>query len=259
MAPGTATQVALAARSISKHFGGVAALDDVTIEFPEGSVTAVMGDNGAGKSTLMKILSGAIPPDTGQLELFGQRQHFAAPIDARDAGIETVYQDLALSDQRDVAANLFLGREKTRGFGPFRLLAIGEMRRETEDALAQLRVEIPSVRQEVRTLSGGQRQAIAIARAVHQGCRVLIMDEPMAALGLREAEQVQTLIRDLSMKGITQIIVSHNLDHTFAVADRVAVFRQGRVCADLQVSDTSPAEVLHLINGLPGVGTHGRS
>ena len=249
--PEKLTPPALAARRVSKHFGGVAALDDVTIEFPAGSVTAVMGDNGAGKSTLMKILSGVFGPDSGELEVGGQVRRFDRPTDARNAGIETVYQDLALAEQRDVAANLFLGREKTVGFGPVRFLATTAMRREAAAALAELRVDIPSLRREVRTLSGGQRQAIAIARAVHQGCQVLIMDEPMAALGLREAEGVQSLILDLAGRGITQILVSHNLDHSFAVADRVAVFRQGRLVATRLVRDTSPAEILHLISGLP--------
>ena len=245
---------AMAARNVSKHFGGIAALDDVTIEFPASSVTAVMGDNGAGKSTLMKLLSGVFSPDAGHVEIGGQPVRFDSPHDARTAGIETVYQDLALADQRDVVANLFLGREKTTGFGPFRFLATGAMRREAAAALDELRVSIPSLRREVRTLSGGQRQAIAIARAVHQGCQVLIMDEPMAALGLREAEGVQTLVRDLASRGITQILVSHNLDHTFAVADRIAVFRQGRLVAERLAKDSTPSEVLHLINGL-GVTT----
>jgi len=249
----TPATVALAARQVSKHFGGVGALDDVTIEFPLGSVTAVMGDNGAGKSTLMKILSGVFGPDSGHLEVNGEARRFDTPTDARSAGVETVYQDLALADQRDVAANLFLGREKTVGFGPFRFLATSAMRREAAEALAELRVKLPSLRSEVRTLSGGQRQAIAIARAVHQGCRALIMDEPMAALGLREAEGVQTLIRDLATRGITQILVSHNLDHSFAVADRIAVFRQGKLVAIKAAQETTPAEILHLINGLTDV------
>jgi len=244
--------VALAARNISKHFGGVAALDGVTIEFPAGSVTAVMGDNGAGKTTLMKILSGVFGPDSGRIEVYGEARRFDAPTDARNAGIETVYQDLALADQRDVTANMFLGRERTVGFGPIRFLATSAMRREAAAALAELRVDLPSLRREVRTLSGGQRQAIAIARAIHQGGQILIMDEPMAALGLREAEGVQNLISDLSSRGITQILVSHNLDHSFAVADRIAVFRQGTVVATKATAETSPSEVLHLINGLTG-------
>lgn len=248
----TLTQQELALRGIglTKLFGGVAALDGVDVEFPTGSVTAVMGDNGAGKSTLMKILSGVHPADSGVLEVGGEPRVFRSPSEARDAGIETVHQDLALADHRDIAANLFLGRELSAGWGPFRTLAVRRMRAEALDSLNALGVDIPSITAEVRQLSGGQRQAIAIARAVHFGCSILIMDEPMAALGLREAQKVQDLIKDLASRGITQIIVSHNLDHTFAVADRIIVFRQGQVVGVCETATTNASEVLHLINGL---------
>jgi ABC-type sugar transport system ATPase subunit len=242
--------ISLAVRGVSKVFGGVAALAGVDVEFPRGSVTAIMGDNGAGKSTLMKILSGVYTPDTGTIERDGAPVVLRSPADARHAGIETVHQDLALSDHRDVAANLFLGRELATRVGPVRVLKVKAMRQDATTALADLGVDIPSVRTEVRLLSGGQRQAIAIARAVHFGCQVLIMDEPMAALGLREAQKVQDLISDLASRGITQIIVSHNLDHTFAVTDRVVVFRQGRVVGVRETAKTEPSEILHMINGL---------
>ena len=248
----TATRhdIALRGTGLTKVFGGVAALNNVDVDFPAGSVTAVMGDNGAGKSTLMKILSGVHSADSGTLEIDGHAQVFRSPSDARDAGIETVHQDLSLADHRDIAANLFLGRELTTGWGLFRRLAIKRMRTEALESLTALGVDIPSVTAEVRHLSVGQRQAIAIARAVHFGCSILIMDEPMAALGLREAQKVQDLITDLASRGITQIIVSHNLDHTFAVADRIIVFRQGRVAAVHDTATTSPSDVLHTINGL---------
>lgn len=246
----TRQMIALEGRGLTKVFGGVAALNNVDVQFPTGSVTAVMGDNGAGKSTLMKILSGVHPADSGTLEVNGQAQVFRSPSDARDAGIETVHQDLSLADHRDIAANLFLGRELTSGWGPFTRLAIKRMREEALESLTALGVDIPSVTAEVRHLSGGQRQAIAIARAVHFGCSILIMDEPMAALGLREAQKVQNLIIDLASRGITQIIVSHNLDHTFAVANRIIVFRQGRVAGVHDTSTASPSDVLHTINGL---------
>ena len=242
--------ISLAVRGVSKVFGGVAALAGVDVEFPRGSVTAIMGYNGAGKSTLMKILSGVYTPDTGTIERDGAPVVLRSPADARHAGIETVHQDLALSDHRDVAANLFLGRELATRVGPVRVLKVKAMRQDATTALADLGVDIPSVRPEVRLLSGGQRQAIAIARAVHFGCQVLIMDEPMAALGLREAQKVQDLISDLASRGITQIIVSHNLDHTFAVTDRVVVFRQGRVVGVRETAKTEPSEILHMINGL---------
>lgn len=242
--------IALAVRGVSKIFGGVAALNGVDVEFPRGSVTAIMGDNGAGKSTLMKVLSGVYTADSGTMEIDGRPVSLRSPHEARRAGIETVHQDLSLADHRDVAANLFLGRELAHRVGPLRILKVKAMRRDAAIALKELSVDIPSVRTEVRLLSGGQRQAIAIARAVHFGCSVLIMDEPMAALGLREAQSVQDMITDLSRRGITQIIVSHNLDHTFAVTDRIVVFRQGRVVGVRNTADTTPAEVLHMINGL---------
>lgn len=246
----TQQQLALRGTGLTKVFGGVAALNAVDVEFPIGSVTAVMGDNGAGKSTLMKILSGVHPADSGTLEVDGVARVFRSPADARDAGIETVHQDLSLADHRDIAANLFLGRELTTGWGPFKRLAISRMRTDALESLTALGVDIPSVTAEVRQLSGGQRQAIAIARAVHFGCSILIMDEPMAALGLREAQKVQNLITDLASRGITQIIVSHNLDHTFAVADRIIVFRQGRVAGIHDTAIATPSDVLHTINGL---------
>lgn len=242
---------ALTVENVTKSFGGVAALNDVSIGFPRGTVTAVMGDNGAGKSTLMKVLAGVHTQDSGTLRLNGRPVTFRSPADARAAGIETVHQDLALAEHRDIAANLFLGRELTRDFGPLRFLATKRMRAEATESLADLGVEIPTVRREIRLLSGGQRQAIAIARAVHFGCDILLMDEPMAALGLREAGKVKQLILDLKERGITQVVVSHNLDHSFAVADRIVVFRLGKVAGEFDAADTDRQQVLHLINGLP--------
>ncbi|HEX2646048.1 MAG TPA: ATP-binding cassette domain-containing protein, partial [Candidatus Dormibacteraeota bacterium] len=189
-----ATPPTLAACSVSKAYGGVAAVQDVTLDFPAGSVTAIVGDNGAGKSTLIKILSGVIRPDSGHIEVDGKAVQFSSPAVARGLGVETVHQDLALADHRDVAENLFMGRELQHRLGPIAMLATRRMRVEAGRAIAALQVRIPSVRQEVRKLSGGQRQAIAIGRAVHWGSRVLIMDEPMAALGLQEAGRVQELI-----------------------------------------------------------------
>jgi ABC-type sugar transport system ATPase subunit len=240
----------LAAFDVGKSYGGVAAVRDVSIAFPVGTVTAVVGDNGAGKSTLVKMLAGVILPDHGHLEVAGELVRFHTPTAARAHGIETVHQDLALADHRDAAQNLFLGRELTRGVGPLRLLDVGEMRRQAEAALADLKVRIPSVRTEVRKLSGGQRQGIAIARAVHWGSRLLIMDEPMAALGLQEQGRVQELISDLAAKGLTMIIVSHNLDHVFALATRIAVMRLGRLVGVRDVSATNRVEILHMISGL---------
>jgi ABC-type sugar transport system ATPase subunit len=253
----------LAARGVSKAYGGVHAVQDVTIEFPSGTVTAVVGDNGAGKSTLIKMLSGVIQPDSGHLELDGIVVRHTDPAAARAAGIETVHQDLALSDYRDVTENMFMGREAVRRVGPIAVLDRGRMRRETIQILTDLNVKIPTIDQQVRRLSGGQRQAIAIGRAVHWGSRILIMDEPMAALGLQEAARVQDLIESLSSRGLTQIIVSHNLDHVFSLSTRIAIMRLGRLVSILDTSQTDREEVVRLIAGLPprtagaGVGTTG--
>lgn len=240
----------LAARDLGKSYGGVHAVRDVTLEFPAGTVTALVGDNGAGKSTLIKMLSGVLRPDHGHLEVEGREVHFENPAAARAHGLETVYQDLALADHRDVAENLFMGRELVRGFGPLRFLDGGAMRRQTEAALAELNVDLPSVRQQVRRLSGGQRQAIAIGRAVHWGSRILIMDEPMAALGLQESGRVQELIQTLAGRGLTQIIVSHNLDHVFSLSTQIAVMRLGRLAGLRQTTASDHEQILRLIAGL---------
>jgi len=240
----------LGARGITKSFGGVHAVQDVSIDFPAGTVTALVGDNGAGKTTLIKILSGVLQPDEGGLEIDGVPMRFHDPAAARAAGIETVYQDLALADHRDVTENLFMGRELTHGWGPLRYIDTGRMRRESEAALASLNVKIPSVRQQVRRLSGGQRQGIAIGRAVHWGSRILIMDEPMAALGLQEAARVQDLIGNLAARGLTQIIVSHNLDHVFTLSTRIAVMRLGRLAGVRETERTDHEEIVRLIAGL---------
>lgn len=240
----------LAALGVWKSFGGIHAVRDVSIDFPAGSVTALVGDNGAGKSTLIKMLSGVLHPDQGHLEVDGQPVHFDAPAAARAHGVETVYQDLALADHRDVAENLFMGRELVRTLGPLSLLDQGSMRRQTETALSELNVRIPSVRQQVRRLSGGQRQAVAIARAVHWGSRILIMDEPMAALGLREASRVQDLVHSLAQRGLTQIIVSHNLEHVFSLSTRIAVMRLGRLAGIRDTTRTDHEAIVRLVAGL---------
>ncbi len=248
-APAAAPAV-LAVEGVAKAYGGIQAVVDVSLDFPPGTVTAIVGDNGAGKSTLIKILSGVVHPDAGTVLVDGLPTHFSSPAAARSQGIETVHQDLALADHRDVAENLFMGRELTHRLGPISILAVGRMRSETNRALADLNVKIPSIRQQVRRLSGGQRQAIAIGRAVHWGSRVLIMDEPMAALGLHESARVQELVESLSGRGLTQIIVSHNLDHVFRLATRIAVMRLGRLAGVFETRATSHEEVLRLIAGL---------
>ena len=248
--PEPAAPPMLAVRGVWKSYGGVHAVQDVTLEFPPGTITAIVGDNGAGKTTLIKMLSGVIQPDRGTLEVDGQPAHFTSPAVARHLGIETVHQDLALADHRDVAENLFMGRELTHRFGPIGLLAVERMRAQTTKALADLNVKVPSIRQQVRRLSGGQRQAIAIGRAVHWGSRVLIMDEPLAALGLQESARVQELIESLASRGLTQIVVSHNLDHVFRLATRIAVMRLGHLVGVRVASATNHEEILRLIAGI---------
>jgi len=239
-----------AAHNLSKHYGGVAAVSDVSIEFPAGSVTAVVGDNGAGKSTMIKMLCGAVRPDAGHLTIGGDEVRFTTPAAARDAGIATVYQDLALADHRNVVENLYLGREEVRKIGPLRLLRRSAMRRGALEALADLKVRVPNVDREARTLSGGQRQGVAIARAVHQGATILVMDEPMAALGLQEQGRVIALVQRLAERGLTQLIVSHNLDHVFQLATRIAVMRLGTLVAIRDTAETDRSEILHLISGI---------
>ncbi len=239
-----------AAHGLWKHYGGVAAVRDVSIEFPAGTVTAIVGDNGAGKSTLVKMLCGAIHPDRGHLTLAGEPVRFTTPAAAQAAGIATVHQDLALADHRNVAENLFLGRETVHRIGPLRWLARADMRREAVTALADLKIRIPDVRREARTLSGGQRQGVAIARAVHQGSRVLVMDEPMAALGLQEQGRVSELIEHLAARGLTLLIVSHNLDHVFRLSTRIAVMRLGSLVAVRDTGATERREILHLVSGI---------
>jgi len=240
----------LAARGVSKAYGGVHAVEDVTLEFPAGTVTAVVGDNGAGKTTLIKILAGVIQPDEGHLEVDGRAVRFPTPAAARAIGIETVHQDLSLADHRDVVENLFIGREVARGSGPMGLLDKRRMQQETIRVLDELNVMIPSVRQQVRRLSGGQRQAIAIGRAVHWGSRILIMDEPMAALGLQEAKRVSELVAALAARGLTQIIVSHNLDHVFRLSTRIAVMRLGRLAGLRETERTNHEEIVRMVAGL---------
>jgi simple sugar transport system ATP-binding protein len=239
-----------AAHGLWKHYGGVAAVRDVSIAFPAGTVTAIVGDNGAGKSTLVKMLCGATPPDRGHLSLDGEAVRFATPAAAQASGIATVYQDLALADHRNVAENLFLGREVVRSWGPVRWLARAEMRRSAVASLADLKIRIPDVRREARTLSGGQRQGVAIARAVHHGSRVLVMDEPMAALGLQEQARVSELIEHLAARGLTLLIVSHNLDHVFRLATHIAVMRLGSLVAVRETAATDRREILHLVSGI---------
>ncbi|RME84873.1 MAG: sugar ABC transporter ATP-binding protein [Caldilineae bacterium] len=234
-------------RGISKRFGHVQALQDVDFDIAEAEVVALVGDNGAGKSTLIKVISGAYQPDAGEILIDGRPVNFQNPKDALQAGIATVYQNLALVDQRDVVSNIFLGREMTRGL----VLDQKGMAEATGRVLNELRSDIPSVHVEVGLLSGGQRQAVAIARAINQreGMRLIIMDEPVAALGIEETRKVLRLIERLKEQGFAVIVISHNLEHVFSVADRIVVLRRGRMVGVREKSATTAAEIVHLIVG----------
>jgi ABC-type sugar transport system ATPase subunit len=231
---------------ISKSFGAVVALQHVNLELGHGEVMGLVGDNAAGKSTLMKILSGAYRPDGGQLRVEGKAVEFHGPPDARRLGIEMIYQDFALIPQLTVTQNIFLGRENVRG-GP---LAILDSRRMDEQARAMfdgLGLRVPSVRSPVRQLSGGQQQAVAIARATAFAAKLVIMDEPTANLGATAIEKVRESIKRLKAKGISVIIISHRLEDVFAVSDRVMVMKHGRVVGNRATADTQADEVLHMI------------
>jgi ABC-type sugar transport system ATPase subunit len=236
----------LSARGLSKTFLHVRALDGVDFDVYPGETVAVVGDNGAGKSTLMKILCGAYHADEGQIFVDGQEVSIKNPNDAKALGIAVVYQDLALVNHRDVASNVFLGREPTRGL----MVDKARMVRESQQVLQRLKINIPSVYTQVGYLSGGQRQAVAIARAVQQGGRLVFMDEPTAALGVQEQGKVLRLIEDLKAHGTAIVIVSHNLQHVFHVADRIVVMRGGKKAGERMKAGTRPEEIVGLIVGV---------
>ncbi len=242
----------LAVENITKAFGAVQALKGVSFTVNHGEVVALVGDNGAGKSTLVKIISGIHQPSSGRFLLNGQPCQFETPAEALAAGIETVYQDLALIEQLDVADNVFLGREVTRGGWLGRFLGWLDrprMQQDTAAALSRLHIKIPAPTLAVRRMSGGQRQAVAIGRAVTWGRELLILDEPTAALGVEETEQVLKLIEDLRDKGLTFLIISHNMQDVYRIADKVVVLRQGRHVATLRKTETSPEEIVGYITG----------
>ncbi|MEM3433785.1 MAG: ATP-binding cassette domain-containing protein [Candidatus Methanomethyliaceae archaeon] len=235
---------------IHKWFGGVHALRGVDFTVQAAEIVGLIGDNGAGKSTLIKILAGVYPPDKGKINLEGREVHFKSPKDAQNQGIATVYQELALVDNLDVAGNIFLGREPAR-FGGGSLLAIlarPKMRELAAKVLESLRVEVP-VTALAGELSGGQRQAVAISRALHQQPKLVIMDEPTAALAVQEASKVLDLARTLKQRGIGVVFISHTLPEVFAVADRIVVLRKGEKVADCPVSDLTIDEAIKLMVG----------
>jgi simple sugar transport system ATP-binding protein len=223
-------------RNIKKHFAAVQALRGVDLALQHNEVLGLVGDNAAGKSTLMKVLSGAYIPDDGDIYIEGKKVTFANPMDARRQGIEMVYQDYALANNLDVAANVFMGREVVRiKLGPLGVMNYPLMEQETQNLLARLNIQISSVRQKVERLSGGQRQAVAIARATAFDAKVIIMDEPTAALSVAAIDQVIELIQELKAQGASIIIISHRLEDIYRVSDRMIVLRQGRKVSDSEV------------------------
>lgn len=234
---------------ISKSFGGVRALQDIDLEVNYNEVLALVGDNGAGKSTLVKIISGAIPPDKGKIFLEGKEVSIKNPGEAASLGIQMCYQDLALVDCLDVATNIFLGREICRRVGFVDFLSFRKMREKSISHLKTLGIELQNVKEKVKNLSGGQRQVIAVSRAVYWGTKLVILDEPTAALGVREAKKVNELIKNLKQKNISIIVISHNLQHVFYVADRVVVLRHGRKAGERVIKETDGDEVVKMITG----------
>lgn len=233
---------------ITKNFGAIRALDGVNLRVQEGEVLGLMGDNGAGKSTLAKVIAGNFPPTSGGLHLGGEQKHFNKPLEAREAGIEMVYQDLALCDNLTAAENVFLGRELYRKIGPFRLINYGAMYKRAGELFAELKSETRP-RDLVQQMSGGQRQAVAIARTRLSAPKLVIMDEPTAAISVRQVAEVLDLIRRLKDQGIALILISHRMPDVFSVCDKVAVMRRGQMVADKLVTESSPEEVTGLITG----------
>ncbi len=239
---------------ITKRFGGLTALDGVTLSVNADEIVALVGDNGAGKSTLIRCIAGAMTPDEGEMRLDGQSVRFHQPSDARRHGIETVHQNLALVDNLPVAANLFLGREQTRGRGPLRVLHEARMRAYAEEMLARFGISVPSVRDSIRTLSGGERQSVAIGRAVGWGSKMVLLDEPTAALGVRERRRVADVIKGLRDHRLAVLVVSHNLEEVFDVSDRIYVLRHGRLVGEHDTRTSSADDVVALITGATAKG-----
>jgi simple sugar transport system ATP-binding protein len=233
---------------ISKNFGAIQALNNVSLTMERGEVVGLMGDNGAGKSTLMRIIAGNFPPTYGTISIDGQPTVFHKPVEARKAGVEIVYQDLALCDNLTAAANVFLGRELRIGFGPFHILDYGAMYRRAGDLFRELKSETRP-RDLVSRMSGGQRQAIAIARTRLSDAKIVLMDEPTAAISVRQVAEVLGLIRELRDRGLAVVLVSHRMPDVFSVADRIVVLRRGRKVADKPIASSSPEEVTGLITG----------
>jgi ABC-type sugar transport system ATPase subunit len=237
--------------NLTKRFGGLVAVNNVSLDVHIGEVVGLVGDNGAGKSTLIKMVAGVYQPDEGEIHFNNQKVTFSKPREARDAGIETIYQDLALAENLDVGSNIFLGREVKRYYlgGFIHTLNRRKMQDESADILSRLEIHIPSLTEQIRNLSGGQRQAVAIARSIYWNAKLMIMDEPTAALGVAEQRKVLTLVKTLRDQGVPVIMISHNMQDVFAVADRIVILRRGRKVGDLRANETTPDRVVSLMVG----------
>jgi ABC-type sugar transport system ATPase subunit len=241
--------------NLTKRFGGLTAADSVSLDVNVGEVIGLVGDNGAGKSTFIKMIAGVYQPDEGELFFEGRPIPFAGPRATRDLGIETIYQDLALAENLDVGSNIFLGREIKNRYlgGTIKTLNRTKMREESAKVLSRLDIRIPSLTQQIRNLSGGQRQSVAIARTIYWNAKMVIMDEPTAALGVTEQRKVLTLVRTLCDQGVPVIIISHNMQDVFAVADRIVVMRRGKKVGERLAKEATPDEIVSLMVGAEAV------
>ncbi len=248
---GEGKPIVLRTVGLTKHYAGIRALDDADFELYDGEHVAIVGDNGAGKSTFVRQITGVEQPTSGEIFFDGRPVHFKSPIEAREAGIETVFQNLALADDLDVPANLFLGREETYfALGPFSFLNERKMMERAREALRSTGIKIPDLRAKIRHMSGGQRQCVAISRSATFASKLIIMDEPTAALGVQETAQVENIVRNLKKKGIPLILVSHNLRQVFDLVDKIWVFRRGRIVGMVEAAKSHGNEVVAMITGV---------
>jgi D-xylose transport system ATP-binding protein len=250
----TAYPPLLRLEGIRRNFGAIEALRGVDLEVGRGEIVALLGDNGAGKSTLVKIISGGLAPTSGRILFEGEERRFSSPAEAKAAGLETVYQDLSLCTNVDVVANFFMGREITRKVLGIPILQEREMEAATAQALADAGTRIPSLRTRVEHLSGGQRQAIELNRFVHWGGKLVLLDEPFAALGVEQTRRGLEMVKKVAARGIGVVVITHIMAQAFQVADRIVVIRQGRVEGDVLKSETSPDKVVAMITGDPLFG-----
>ena len=246
-------RIILRTEGLTKHYGGVHALENADFELRDGEHVAIVGDNGAGKSTFVRQITGVEQPSSGRIFFDGNEVVFKSPIEARDIGIESVHQNLALADDLDIPSNLFLGREELYfNLGPFSILNERKMLARSRDALTATGVKIPDLRNKIRNMSGGQRQCVAISRAASFASKLIIMDEPTAALGVQETAQVENIIRGLKTRGIPLILISHNLRQVFDLVDRIWVFRRGRIAGVVDRDKTTGNDIVAMITGVSG-------